>query len=83
MLARRLGLGLACVGKGKLPQRLKTEIMSDPTHLTGIEWCVEALCKCTQTNAKRAERNNMQSTTLGFYFHFFCIYFYRFLKFRV
>ena len=48
MLARRLGLGLTGMGKGNPPQKLKTEMVSARTHLTGLELCVEALCKCTR-----------------------------------
>ena len=68
MLVRRLGLGLAGVGKGNPPQKLKTEMVSAPTHLTGLEWCVEGLCKCTRKNA---ERNNVRSTTLRFYYYYY------------
>ena len=53
VLAWRLELGLARVGKGSPPQILKTEIVSASKHLTGLEWCVEALCKCTQRMQKR------------------------------
>ena len=48
VLARRLGRGLAGVGKGNPPQRLIIEIVSAPTRLMGLEWCVETLCKCTK-----------------------------------
>ena len=68
MLVRRLGPGLAGVGTGNPPQRLKNEIVSAPTHLTGLEWCVEALCKCTR---KMLSENNMRSTTLRFYYYYF------------
>ena len=48
VLARRLGLDVAGMGKGNPPQRLKNEIVSAATHLTGLEWCDEALCECTR-----------------------------------
>ena len=48
VFTRRLGPGLAGVGKVNPPQKLKTKIVSAPIHSTGMEWCGKALCKCTQ-----------------------------------
>ena len=66
VLARRLGLGQAGVGKGNPPQRLRTEIVSAPIHSTGMEGC-----GARKQNAKKAERNNIRSTTLRFYYSCF------------
>ena len=76
VLARRLGLGLAGVGKGNPPQKLKNEVVSAPTHLTGLEWCVEALCKCTRKMLS-------ETMCLEILLSFFFIYFYHLPKFRV
>ena len=43
---RRPWPGLAGVVKQNPPQRPTTEIVSTPPHVTTMEWCLEALCKC-------------------------------------